>query len=95
MLDPGDIVALDNLGGHKGKLVRAAIRAASAKLFFPPPYSPDLNPIEQASAELKHLMRKAAERNIDDTWKRLGSTLGQFQDDERGRRLANAGYASI
>jgi transposase len=93
-LNPGDIVVLDNLGSHKGKLVRDAIRAASAKLFFLPPYSPDLNPIEQVFAKLKHLMRKAAERNIEDTWKRLGSTLSRFQNDECGRYLANAGYAS-
>jgi transposase len=93
-LNPGDIVALDNLGSHNGKLVRNAIRAAGAKLFFPPPYSPDLNPIEQVFAKLKHLMRKAAARNIDDTWKRVGSTLSRFQNDECGKRLANAGYAS-
>jgi transposase len=93
-LNPGDIVVLDNLGSHKGKCVRSAIRATGAKLFFPPPYSPDLNPIEQVFAKLKHLMRKAAERNIDDTWKRVGSTLSRFQNDECGKRLANAGYAS-
>ncbi len=94
-LNPGDIVVLDNLGSHKGKCVRTAIRAAGAKLFFLPPYSPDLNPIEQVFAKLKHLMRKAAERNIDDTWKRLGAMLSRFQNDECGRYLANAGYASI
>jgi transposase len=48
-LEPGDIVIIDNFGGHKGKAVCAAIRAAGARLFFLPPYSPDLNPIEQGS----------------------------------------------
>ncbi len=59
-LAQGDIVVLDNLGSHKGKPARAAIRAAGAHLLFLPPYSPDLNPIEQVFAKLKHLMRKAA-----------------------------------
>ena len=59
-LRPGDIVVMDNLGSHKGAAVRRAIRAAGAKLFFLPPYSPDLNPIEQVFAKLKTLLRKAA-----------------------------------
>jgi len=57
-LKPGDIVIMDNLGSHKGKAVRQLIRAAGAKLFFLPKYSPDLNPIEQVFAKLKHLLRK-------------------------------------
>jgi transposase len=56
-LKPGDIVVMDNLGSHKGKAVRQAIRAAGAKLLFLPKYSPDLNPIEQFFAKLKHHMR--------------------------------------
>ena len=48
-LKPGDIVILDNLGSHKGKAVRRAIRAAGARLFFLPPYSPDLNPIDPSA----------------------------------------------
>jgi transposase len=59
-LRPGDIVIMDNLGGHKAKAVRQLIRAAGAKLFFLPKYPPDLNPIEQVFAKLKHLLRKAA-----------------------------------
>ena len=72
-LAPGDIVIMDNLGSHKGKAVRRAIRAAGAKLLFLPPYSPDLNPIEQVFSKLKTLMRKAAERTVEDTWRRVGS----------------------
>ena len=64
-LKPGDIVILDNLSSHKGKAVRRAIRASGARLLFLPPYSPDLNPIEQVFAKLKHLMRKAKERTVD------------------------------
>ena len=71
-LAPGDIVIMDNLGSHKGKAVRRAIRAAGAKLLFLPPYSPDLNPIEQVFSKLKTLMRKAAERTVEDTWRRVG-----------------------
>src|SRR5271167_2064837 len=77
-LKPGDIVIVDNLGSHKSKAVRQAIRAAGARLFFLPPYSPDLNPIEQVFAKLKTLLRKAAERSIDATWRRIGDLLGAF-----------------
>ena len=79
---------------HKGKTVRRAIRAAGAKLFFLPPYSPDLNPIEQAFAKLKTLLRKAAERSLEATWKRIGALLACFTPQECANYLANAGYAS-
>ena len=88
----GDIVILDNLGSHKGKAVRSAIRAAGARLFFLPPYSPDLNPIEQVFAKLKHLLRKAAERTLEATWKRIGVLLDCFSPNECQTYLANAGY---
>lgn len=94
-LKPGDIVIMDNLGSHKGRAVRAAIRAAGARLFFLPPYSPDLNPIEQVFAKLKTLMRKAAERTIDATWARIGDLLRCFTATECANYLKNAGYASI
>ena len=67
VLAPGDIVVMDNLGSHKGRAVRAAIRAAGAKPFFLPAYSPDLNPIEHAFAKMKTLLRKADARTIDET----------------------------
>lgn len=67
-LKPRDIVVLDNLSSHKGDAVRKIIRAAGARLLFLPPYSPDLNPIEQVFVKLKHLMRKAAERTVEATW---------------------------
>jgi transposase len=93
-LKPRDIVVLDNLGSHKGKAVRDTIRAAGARLVFLPPYSPDLNPIEQVFAKLKHLMRKAAERTVEATWKQSGQIIQQFMPDECSRYLQNAGYAS-
>jgi len=93
-LKPGDIVIIDNLGSHKGKTVRHAIRAAGAKLFFLPPYSPDLNPIEQAFAKLKTLLRRASERTVEATWKRIGALLDRFSAQECANYFANAGYAS-
>ena len=94
-LKPGDIVVLDNLGSHKGKAVRHAVRAAGAKLWFLPPYSPDLNPIEQVFAKLKHLMRKAQQRTREAAWQRLGSLLDEFSQAECANYLANSGYASV
>ena len=90
-LVPGDIVIMDNLGSHKGKLVRDAIRSAGAKLFFLPPCSPDLNPIEQVFAKLKHLMRAAAARTVETTWKAAGNLLRRFHPDECRNYLVNAG----
>ena len=78
-----------------GKAVRRAIRAAGAKLLFLPPYSPDLNPIEQVFSKLKTLMRKAAERTVEDTWRRVGKLLDQFTAQECANYISNAGYASI
>ena len=66
-----------------------------AHLLFLPPYSPDLNPIEQVFAKLKHLMRKAQPRNIDDTWKKAGQLLDLFSPDECASYLANSGYRSV
>ena len=93
-LKSGDIVVMDNLGSQKGQAVRRAIRAAGAKLFFLPPYSPDLNPIEQVFAKLKTLLRKAAERTVEATWKRIGALLQYFAPAECANYFANAGYAS-
>lgn len=94
VLSPGDIVVMDNLGSHKSAAVRSAIRAAGAKLFFLPPYSPDLNPIEQAFAKLKTLLRKAAERTVEATWRRIGSLLDAFSPDECRNFVQHVGYGS-
>ena len=92
-LKPGDVVVMDNLGSHKGKAVRRAIRQAGAHLLFLPPYSPDLNPIEQVFAKLKTLLRKANERTIEATWRRIGSLLDEFSAEECTNYLVNSGYA--
>ena len=91
-LRPGDLVIMDNLGSHKGKAVRRAIRSAGAKLFFLPKYSPDLNPIEQVFAKLKHLLRKAAARTIETVVAAIGEMLDTFTPQECANYLANAGY---
>lgn len=94
-LKPSDIVVMDNLGSHKSRAIRQAIRSAGARLLFLPPYSPDLNPIEQVFAKLKGLLRKAQERTVDAVWKRIGSLLQCFEQAECARYLKNSGYASI
>ena len=92
-LQPGDIVVLDNLGSHKGSRVRRLIRSAGAKLFFLPKYSPDLNPIEQVFAKLKHLLRKAAARSIDAVCQAIGQILETFSPQECLNYFQNSGYA--
>jgi transposase len=92
VLAPGDIVVMDNLGSHKSRAVRQAIRAAGAKLFFLPKYSPDLNPIEQVFAKLKHLLRDAAPRSFDAVANAIGQLLGRFTPQECLNYLNNSGY---
>ena len=94
-LRPGDIVIMDNLGSHKGKAVRRLIRSVDAKLFFLPKYSPDLNPIEQVFAKLKHLLRKAAARTLEAICAAIGQILGAFTPQECANYFANSGYAPV
>ena len=92
-LKPGDIVIIDNLGSHKGKAIRQTIRAAGAKLFFLPKYSPDLNPIEKFFAKLKHWLRKAARRTVDAVYNAIADILPLTSSDECSNYFAEAGYA--
>jgi len=94
-LKPGEIVVMDNLGSHKSKAVRQAIRAAGAKLLFLPKYSPDLNPIEQFFAKLKHHMREAAERTFDTLCNAIGKILPNVSADECRNYLIHAGYDGL
>ena len=91
-LRAGDIVVMDNLSSHKGPRVREMIEAAGASLLFLPPYSPDFNPIENAFAKLKALLRKAAERTIDGLWNAIGETIDLFTPRECRNFFAAAGY---
>ena len=91
---PGDIVVMDNLGSHKSIEIGRAIRARGARLWYLPPYSPDLNPIEQAFSKIKHWMRSAQRRTIEDTWRHIGNLVQTIQPSECANYIANAGYTS-
>jgi len=94
-LAKGDVVILDNLGSHKAKAARKAVRAKGAHLLFLPPYSPDLNPIEQVFAKLKHLMRQAQPRTVEETWRKAGQLLDLFTAQECANYLRNSGYGPV
>jgi len=91
-LEPGDIVIMDNLSAHKGCQVRDAIEAAGARLLYLPPYSPDFNPIENAFAKLKALLRKAGERSVEGLWHLIGKLIDAFSPQECVNYFAAAGY---
>ena len=93
-LSRDDTVIIDNLSSHKVAGVREAIEAVGAKLIYLPPYSPDLNPIELAFAKFKTGLRKAAERTIDDLWRRIGILIHDFSSQECQNYFCHDGYAS-
>ncbi len=93
-LNKGDIVCMDNLASHKIADVKEAIEAAGATLCYLPPYSPDLNPIEQAFAKIKALLRKAAARTVETLWRAIADCLNAFSAEECAAYLANSGYAN-
>ena len=94
-LEPGDVVVMDNLSSHKGPRVRQMIEAAGATLLYLPPYSPDFNPIENAFAKLKALLRKAAERTVDGLWAAIAKTIDAFTPRECANYFAAAGYDAV
>jgi transposase len=91
-LRTGDIVIMDNLSSHKGPSVRRAIESAGASLLYLPPYSPDFNPIENAFAKLKALLRGAAERTVEGLWHTIGDLLDRFTPEECANYFVAAGY---
>jgi transposase len=94
-LKPGDVVIMDNLGSHRGKAVRKAIRAVAARLVFLPKYSPDLNPIEQVFSKLKHLLRKAQARSHDALLSATAELLDTYTPSECANYLRNSGYGVV
>ena len=94
-LSPGDIVVMDNLPAHKVAGVRQAIENVGAELRYLPPYSPDLNPIEQAFAKLKALLRKAATRTILELWQAIAEAIPRFAPDERQNYFKSADYEPV
>jgi transposase len=91
-LKPGDVVIMDNLPAHRVSGVREAIEAAGATRLFLPPYSPDFNPIEQAFAKLKALLRRAAARTVDALWDAIAGVIDQFSPTECENFFRSAGY---
>ncbi len=91
-LSPGDIVIADNLACHKHPEVRRLLRAVGARLFLLPKYSPDLNPIEQVFAKLKHLLRKVQARTREAVCDTIGQLLVSYTPQECANYLANSGY---
>ena len=89
---PNDVVVMDNLPAHRRAGVRDAIEAAGARLRFLPPYSPDFNPIENAFAKLKTILRKVAARTINDLWSAIGNALPLFSPQECANYFTAAGY---
>ena len=94
-LKPGDIVIMDNLGSHKAQAIRTAIRSVGARLLFLPPYSPDLNPIEQVFSKLKHTLRKAMGRSVEAVEEAIANVLPEITKQECQNYIVNAGYASV
>lgn len=92
-LRPGDLVIMDNLSSHKGPAVRRALRKVGAKLFLLPKYSPDLNPIEQVFAKLKHLLRKAAARTEEAVCQAIGTLIETYTSQECANYFVHSGYA--
>jgi transposase len=88
----GDAVVMDNLACHTVAGVRRAIEGAGCELLHLPPYSPDLNPIENAFSKLKRLLRSAAERTVEKLWRRIGTLLDRFQPDECRNYFRHCGY---
>lgn len=88
----GDVVVMDNLGSHKVAGVRRAIEDAGCELLYLPPYSPDLNPIENAFSKLKRLLRSAAERTVEKLWQTIGRVLDRFRTDECRNYFRHCGY---
>ena len=91
-LQKGDVVVLDNLPAHKRDDARRAVERRGAWLLFLPPYSPDFNPIENAFAKLKSLLRRAAERSVQGLWSAIGAAVGIFGPQQRANYFATAGY---
>jgi transposase len=91
-LRPGDVVIMDNLSSHKGRNIRDMIEAVGATLVYLPPYSPDFNPIENAFAKLKALLRKAAERTVDGLWDTIAVLIDLFTPQECANYFTAAGY---
>ena len=93
-LRPGDVVVMDNLASHKAAGVQAAIEAVGGRALYLPPYSPDLNPIENAFSKLKRLLRAAAARTVEGLWRAIGQLIDRFAPDECRNYFRHCGYTA-
>lgn len=91
-IHPGDLVILDNLAAHKTTGVRAAFTRCAIEVLYLPPYSPDLNPIENAFSKLKRLVRTAAERTVDGLWRAIGRLVDCISPAECHAYFRHCGY---
>ncbi len=94
-LSAGDVVVMDNLNAHKVAGVREAIEAVGAQVWYLPPYSPDLNPIEQVFSKLKWLVRSAQERTVEALWHRCGQLTHRFPEHECRNYFRHSGYRYV
>jgi len=94
-LCPGEIVVLGTLYSHKRAEARQAIEKAGAERLFLPPYSPERNPIEQAFAKLKALLRLRGRRTMESLWHSCGQVLDEFAPDEFANYIAAAAIATL
>lgn len=90
----GDLVIMDNLSSHKTASVRATLTRCQISYLYLPPYSPDLNPIENAFSKLKRLVRTANERDIESLWKAIGRLIDNFHFTECCNYFRHCGYAA-
>ena len=94
-MKPGEVVVMDNLGAHRPKRVRKLIEARGCELIYLPPYSPDLNPIEEAFAKVKHLLRKIGARTKEALVEAMGRALGAVSDEDARGFFAHCGYRTL
>lgn len=94
-LRPGDIVVMDNLAPHKMPRVVAAIEAAGAEVWFLPPYSPDLNPIEKMWAKVRAFLRRVKARTKETLWKAIAAALRVVTAEDARGWFRCCGYAHI
>lgn len=94
VLRRGDIVVMDNLSSHKVKGIREAIEAIGAELWYLPPYSPDLNPIESMWSKVKTVLRSVARRTTQSLYRAIGHALRRVDATECLNYFHNCGYAA-
>jgi transposase len=94
-LRTGQVVVMDNLGAHRPKRIRELIEQQGCELLYLPPYSPDLNPIEEAFSKLKHILRKIGARGKEALIEAMGRALGAVSaQDVRGFYVHHCGYCA-